>query len=319
LIRYLQKKGIYDETFIIFVNDHGMGAKGTLFEQGSRTMQFVRFPPLFGTNGYVLDDFITSNVDLAAVIFELSGITVDDEYGLDGQSWIGDVYERVNGINKEPACCEHRFIDMYNSHAIVNQEWKYIWRATNEMEPDGNPAALYPYSTDENQLYNLDWDPNEQSNLIGDESLSEIVYAMQVLMIEYIENEVCASINISCKVPELLYTLSPTSAPTGPGGDELNEKQLSGGAIAAIVIVVLLVVICGVLGGGYVYAKKTGKSDLFESWKHKLSTTQQVRPPMDDREVELGDNTKPALQTAGVSAASYVSTDGGDDHHDLDI
>eukprot|EP01084_Bolivina_argentea_P059822 109280_1 len=44
LIKYLKDNNIYDNTFITIMNDHGMRAKGTLFDKGSRIIQFIRYP-----------------------------------------------------------------------------------------------------------------------------------------------------------------------------------------------------------------------------------------------------------------------------------
>ena len=81
------------------MNDHGQGAKGTIYEQGSRTIQYIRYPPLFGNESYLLPtDFITSQVDLAAVLFDLVSIEDDDRYEMDGVSWIHDVLNEINDI-----------------------------------------------------------------------------------------------------------------------------------------------------------------------------------------------------------------------------
>merc|ERR1719295_1929779 len=97
LIQFLRNKGIYDETMVVLQNDHGMDAKGMLYEQGSRIFNFVRYPPLFGTTQTILpSDFIVSNADLAASIFDLTGVDPPNGYVLDGRSWIDDVAAYVS-------------------------------------------------------------------------------------------------------------------------------------------------------------------------------------------------------------------------------
>eukprot|EP01084_Bolivina_argentea_P033175 61396_1 len=67
IISHLRDIGELDYTFFIFTNDHGMGAKASLYEQGTRVLQFVRYPPKFGTSQTILpNDFIVSHLDITA-------------------------------------------------------------------------------------------------------------------------------------------------------------------------------------------------------------------------------------------------------------
>merc|ERR1719461_2196068 len=84
---------VYDDTLVILQNDHGQIAKGLLYEQGTRIINFQRYPPLFGKDGMqtLPDDFVTSNVDLAATIFQLAGVDTPHGYQMDGVSYLDDV------------------------------------------------------------------------------------------------------------------------------------------------------------------------------------------------------------------------------------
>ena len=134
LINYLKEEDMYDNTFIVLMSDHGMGAKGLLYDQGSKIVHFVRYPPLFGDNGpYIIpNDYVVSNVDLAAVIFELTSVSPPSKYTLDGISWVTDIQSYINNPTTSPTqtCCQYRFMDIHNSHAIVsNDGFQYIYRA----------------------------------------------------------------------------------------------------------------------------------------------------------------------------------------------
>eukprot|EP01084_Bolivina_argentea_P006338 12004_1 len=101
MIEFLKTENIYDDTFIVLMNDHGQGAKGLLFEQGSRQIQFIRYPKLFnvatpGPPFIVPEEFITSEVDISAVIFEIVNQNqmmdvIPPMYVLDGKSWLSDI------------------------------------------------------------------------------------------------------------------------------------------------------------------------------------------------------------------------------------
>ena len=66
LVDHLTLKGVYDNTFLVIMNDHGMGAKATLYEQGSSIIQIIRYPELFPLDNAPYEipaDFIVGNMD----------------------------------------------------------------------------------------------------------------------------------------------------------------------------------------------------------------------------------------------------------------
>eukprot|EP01084_Bolivina_argentea_P145785 255443_1 len=217
IIKYLKHNKIYNNTFIVYVSDHGTGAKGMIYEQGTRIIQYIRYPPLFGTSGHILsDDFIVSTVDLASVIFELANINITTDlsmnYILDSKSWLNDVITHINE-NKtnisQPNCCEYRYQDIYNSHAVVNKDFKYIFRATSQIESDGSYSTFYKYVNDEEQLYALNIDPNEQNNQINNVSLSGVINQFRKQMTDYIQDAACPVDDTeNCIIPNV--TPSPT-------------------------------------------------------------------------------------------------------------
>jgi len=212
LINYLKHKGIYDETLIILQSDHGMPAKGTLYEHGSRIWNFMRYPPLFGkTQTFLHEDLVVSNVDTAPTIFNLIDATVPEDYHMDGTSWLHAVEATVDTVtNSEYSgdiCCEYRFVDMYNSRSIVSANYQYIWRMNGELEESGGVTDLYVNVHDTEQLYDLKTDPSEQINVIGDETYSEVIAEMQWLMREYIAST-CPAEDGECPMPSDPYTHS---------------------------------------------------------------------------------------------------------------
>merc|ERR1712048_10685 len=107
------------------------------------------------------NDFIVSNVDLAAVFFELADITPPDGYVLDGKDWTKDAARIING-GQSSGCCTERFIDFDNSHSIITADYQYIWRALLNSE-SSNWGHLVDYADgkDMEQVYDLNDDPNE--------------------------------------------------------------------------------------------------------------------------------------------------------------
>merc|ERR1719242_1206595 len=152
----------------------------------------MRYPPLFGTTQtFVHEDLVVSNVDLAPTIFDLIGATVPEQYQMDGTSWLHAVQSSVDSDSSSyggDMCCLYRFIDMYNSRSIVSANYQYIWRSNDELETDSGVTDYYANVYDEEQLYDLMVDPNEQNNVIQNASYNEVLSEMRLLMREYIES-----------------------------------------------------------------------------------------------------------------------------------
>jgi len=237
LMNYMDALEVLDNTFFVVMNDHGMGAKGMLYEHGARIFQYIRYPPLFGKNGYVLpEDFIVSGVDLAAVIAEIANIDTSN-YPIDGTSWLQDVStfiageksgKAINYLANPPVCCEYRYSDVYNSHALITRDYKYIFRASNVIETDGIYATLYHAVNDSQQIYNLQADNAEQVNIFNTNSYAALskdkIFDLQYLMVQYVMSTACpAEQNYECVVPNISYIplysdyVPPTPAPTPVG------------------------------------------------------------------------------------------------------
>eukprot|EP00486_Rosalina_sp_Unknown_P016138 CAMPEP_0201594902 /NCGR_PEP_ID=MMETSP0190_2-20130828/192075_1 /ASSEMBLY_ACC=CAM_ASM_000263 /TAXON_ID=37353 /ORGANISM="Rosalina sp." /LENGTH=1261 /DNA_ID=CAMNT_0048054691 /DNA_START=127 /DNA_END=3908 /DNA_ORIENTATION=- len=234
LTNYLEDQNILDDTLIIVMNDHGMGAKGLLYEQGLRVIQTIRYPTLFGKPGHMLpNDFITSGTDLASVIYDITNVdlaTEYPEYEIDGISWVDDVVADINDVNNQidydinpPSCCQHRFGDVYNSHAIITRDYKYIYRGSNVIESDGAFSSFYANVTDTEQLYDLRSDPNEQINIIYEYNERNVTFTNQHLMLQYINATKLIDNVWDCRLPNITYYppnsgyLPPTPAPTPIG------------------------------------------------------------------------------------------------------
>ena len=206
MITYLRKMGLYDDTMIIFLNDHGMLGKFTLFEQGTRVMQIIRYPPLFEGGSVMPNNFITSTADLADIIFELTNTHVNESYVTDSINWMQDAIDLIanDTINYDHDIIgQYRFADFYNSHAIFTERYKYIWRPNSLRNTES--GANYPHSGDLEQLYDLKLDGAETNNIINHPSLHNIVHRLRQIMTDYVENVACAA-DIPCKVPTANHT-----------------------------------------------------------------------------------------------------------------
>ena len=150
-------------------------------------------------------------MDLAATIFDLVGATVPANYTMDGISWLDEVISAVdfnvssNYANmtmsiSNVSCCDYRFIDVKNSRSIVTADYQYIWRANGNVETADGVNTFYPFTYDEQQLYDLNADPDQKVNLIteyesqsvrGDDSndtLAIMITWFQSMMRDYVDS-----------------------------------------------------------------------------------------------------------------------------------
>jgi len=109
LMDIVKKLGVYGQTFIVVQNTHGLTSPGMVYEDGSRILNMMRYPPMLpvedGEGPFVMpNDFILSNTDIAASFLELS-MAQDYLYTPDGISFhmdAKDIIEAAKITTLEP-------------------------------------------------------------------------------------------------------------------------------------------------------------------------------------------------------------------------
>ena len=105
LLGILQKLGVYGQTFIVVQSVRGFNSSGMLYEEGSRILNMMRYPPMFpvdeGEGPFIMpNDFILSNTDIAPSFLELA-MAKDHLYSNDGLSFhldAKDIIERLTNL-----------------------------------------------------------------------------------------------------------------------------------------------------------------------------------------------------------------------------
>ncbi|WP_068545173.1 sulfatase [Thalassotalea crassostreae] len=153
----LEQQGLSDNTVILFLSDngyslgaHNMSGKVLPYEEPSRTPMVVYDPrlPSLGKNNRVQS--VTSNLDMAPTIFELSGVKTPSN--VDGKSLLPllknpdqKVQDNVMLINAWGSSPTH-------SLTVVTDKYKYIyWPFSHGMEP---AEELYDLSKDQHEMVN---------------------------------------------------------------------------------------------------------------------------------------------------------------------
>jgi arylsulfatase A-like enzyme len=160
----LDALGLAQSTLVIYSCDHG-GLEGShrmidkhmvLYDDVVRVPLLMRGPGVVG--GRAIDQFVTATIDMAPTLCELAGVPAPE--GCQGRSlapllagnvpsdWPDDVVATYNGNQ----------FGLYLQRMLRTRDWKYIWNPTSEDE-----------------LYDLEQDPWELINLIGEPSCQPVL------------------------------------------------------------------------------------------------------------------------------------------------
>lgn len=180
----LEKKGIKDNTILIFTSDNGCsavadfpaliskghnpssiyrGIKGDIWEGGHRIPFIVRWP------GHIRPgtrcDALSSLVDLFATFAEITGARYGDDAGEDSVSLLPLLLGTASEVRRD--LIHHSAAGNY---AIRRGDWKleFCPGSGNMWNKDSEDSSLLPY-----QLYNMAADSTERWNLYGNHSEME--------------------------------------------------------------------------------------------------------------------------------------------------
>lgn len=174
----LSATGLDKNSIIILYGDHGEGFDHELyFEHGSNVYQSnIRIPliikyPLTKTTGVRINRLI-QNTDILPTLLDLLGISTKDK--VDGISFndvfYGDILSIFN-FNKRKV--SYSVNSSMSKFSIISDNYKYIYN-----------YRTCSYKNYDKELYNLDKDPEEISNLI--DSKKEIATKLNKKLMEYL-------------------------------------------------------------------------------------------------------------------------------------
>ncbi len=176
LLRALDETGQADNTIVIWCADHGdaLGGHGGVFDKSStyteevgRIPMAVRWPKAF--KGGLETDKFASNMDVTATILDAAGIEVPGEF--DSRSLLPVCREGDSAEWPEHLVCEHHGrVDGIPQRILYCGRHKYV-------------AALY----DGDELYDLEADPFEMTNLIATPELKDLRNELRAMLIEHVE------------------------------------------------------------------------------------------------------------------------------------
>lgn len=176
-----------DNTIIVITSDHGhyRQGKATIYQGGVRVPLMFFWPE--GIQAGSVYDGLFQNIDFAATFLDLAGVSSNEQADMDGKSF----KSVLEGSNE--TIHEHLFFEIGYARGVATKDWKYIAvrydEETEEKIKNGETFTGYgdeiiyaPYYTrnkhlgyyaagdnphyfERDQLYDLENDPWEETNL----------------------------------------------------------------------------------------------------------------------------------------------------------
>ncbi len=205
ILKKLKGLGIDRNTLVVFCSDHGSKYKSSLFSKDGVNIPCIMRWPNGIKKGTECSELI-QNIDFVPTFFDLAGAKVPKEYCLDGRSLVP-----LFSGKKPDKSRDHLYFEIGFARGITTKAWKYIAvRYTKEQvsrikkaNPEELPklmsyisrsgigvrGAKHPGFFEEDQLYDLDKDPDEMKNLVGDPKYKEKIKQMKKLLMQSIKKQ----------------------------------------------------------------------------------------------------------------------------------
>ncbi len=225
VMKKLEERGLLENTYVFFFNDHGQDAKGTLYQGGILDPSIIWH--FGGLKSGKVNYTKICNIDFAPTMLDLAGVDYK-KYHFDGKSFKSVLEGNPDEIH------ESLYFEMGYTRAVIKGKYKYLalrypeyalkWtlaerkarvdsinakrRKRNQIlaNPTGDPTLPYSHITllpggnnaelsstgklpgyyDPDQLYNLEKDPGELHNLAYDPQYKEVLEDMKNELKKYL-------------------------------------------------------------------------------------------------------------------------------------
>lgn len=189
LLDMLEEAGMVENTILIVTTDHGIAmprAKSTLYDPGIETLLFIRYPD-GGWGAGRTEDGLVSNVDLLPTLLEACGI--DAPPNLHGVSFKGLLDGQT--APRDAIFAEKNFHEFYDPMRCVRTDrYKYVCNfhrgpslpLASDFAGRGAHLELgdrYGGARPDEELYDLEQDPDEMTNLAGRKELADVLKDMR--------------------------------------------------------------------------------------------------------------------------------------------
>ncbi|MEM0964898.1 MAG: sulfatase-like hydrolase/transferase [Verrucomicrobiota bacterium] len=199
----LDQLNIAENTLILYISDHGsQPSKMTSYDGGARVPGIARWPAVIEPGR--VSDALATNYDVPALVYDILDLQIDPAVTVDGVSFLAE-------LMGEEYVREHIFLEIASERAVVTDDgFKYMAiRFPPDIQADidangtlyGHDATLVPFDEnrdvrynassnypryfDQNQLYDLNNDPRERTNLYDDPDYADKQAELRAILTEY--------------------------------------------------------------------------------------------------------------------------------------
>lgn len=179
MMDYLKQNGLDENTMVVYIGDngfsfgeHGLIDKRHAYEESMRVPLLVKYPPLIKGNS--VTEALVQNIDVAPTLLEFAGVSVPAS--MQGRSFLNV----LNGKSQQ-----HRDKIFYEYY------WEYHYPQTPTMfaiRTDKFKYIHYYGLWTQNELYDLENDPNEMQNLIADPKYRAMTKDFSSQIFNWLEN-----------------------------------------------------------------------------------------------------------------------------------
>jgi N-sulfoglucosamine sulfohydrolase len=201
IVDALRQANLLNDTWIIFTTDHGLAlprAKCTMYDAGV-SVALIMLAPSLGIQGGQVIPHLISHVDMVPTILDGLEIVLPDAQRerLQGRSYWGLLQKHAYEPRTEIFAGKTYHTAYEPQRMIRTEHYKLIWNA--EVDIINVPAdimhsPIYPQMIDELtlerppiELYDLQNDPNEKTNLADDEAYHEILEMLRKQLLAWLK------------------------------------------------------------------------------------------------------------------------------------
>ncbi|WOO41236.1 sulfatase-like hydrolase/transferase [Rubellicoccus peritrichatus] len=172
----LKAHSILDDTLIVYTSDHGDMCGGhrmldkhfIMYDDVTRVPLIAHWPNGIKSNNDC-NAFISSAVDLGPTLCEIAEVKIPESFR--GTSY-ANVFrdETFQGREDIYSTYDGNQFGLYTQRMIRNKRWKYVWNAT-----------------DIDELYDLEEDPHELSNLVNNTHYADTLSQLRKRLVHWLE------------------------------------------------------------------------------------------------------------------------------------
>jgi len=180
----LKNLGLEKNTVIIYTSDNGFFAgskqlmgKALLYEESAKAPMVVYYPDRSKNEGTRIEDGLISHVDIAPTLLDIAGIDIPGNYP--GKSFI-PIVKGKNEVIHEAVYGENNFDEWYPIASEVEHPEEYQSIRSRFVRTSNYKYIRYHESRPIiEELYKIDEDPFEESNIIDDPAFADVVKVMR--------------------------------------------------------------------------------------------------------------------------------------------